>query len=208
MEKLTRRQRQVFEIIIAMIKEKEYPPTLKELAERLGAASRNTAVKHLTVLHRKGYIHWEKNKARSIKILESLGLFDAAGELSLPLVGHVTAGAPMLAEENIERYVKIPRVLIRSNDAHFLLRVRGESMQNAGILDKDLVVVRSQNSANAGEIVVALLGNEATVKRLASRDGASYLKAENPAFADIIPQGEWSIQGKVVSLVRENVALD
>lgn len=206
MEKLTRRQRQVFEIIIEMIKEQAYPPTLKELAAKLGAASRNTAVKHLTVLDRKGYIQWEKNKARSIKILEPLGLLDGEGERSLPLVGLVTAGVPMLAEENIERYVTVPRVLVRSDEPHFLLRVRGDSMKNAGILDQDLVVVRSQSSATVGEIVVALLGTEATVKRLAARDGARYLKAENPAFADIFPQGEWTIQGKVVSLVRESVA--
>ncbi|MBN1479997.1 transcriptional repressor LexA [candidate division KSB1 bacterium] len=205
MEKLTKRQRQVFEIIIGMIKEKEYPPTLKELADSLGAASRNTAVKHLTVLDRKGYIQWEKNKARSIRILEPLGLLDSEAEQSLPLVGAVTAGTPMLAEENIERYMPVPKMLIRSNDKHFLLRVQGESMKNAGILDNDLVVVRSQNSANTGDIVVALMQDSATVKRLAHKNGSRYLKAENPDFPDIYPEGEWSIQGKVVSLVRETV---
>ena len=205
MEKLTKRQREVFEIIIRMIKEKEYPPTLKELAETLGAASRNTAVKHLTVLDRKGYIHWEKNKARSIKILEPMGLLDDESELSLPLVGAVTAGVPMLAEENIERFVTVPKTLVRSGDKHFLLRVQGESMKNAGIFHEDLVVVRSQNSADVGDIVVALMGGEATVKRLADKSGQRYLKAENPEFSDIYPQGEWAIQGKVVSLVREYV---
>lgn len=206
MQKLTRRQREVLEIIIGLIKEKEYPPTLKELAETLGAASRNTAVKHLTVLDRKGYIKWEKNKARSIKILEPMGLLDGEEELSLPLVGAVTAGVPMLAEENIDRYITVPKLLIRSSDNHFLLRVQGESMKNAGILDKDLVVVRSQSSADVGDIVVALMGSEATVKRLAIKNGARYLRAENPEFSDILPEGEWSIQGKVVSLVRESVA--
>ena len=92
MEKLTKRQREVFETIVKLIKENEYPPTLKELAEQLGASSRNTAVKHLTVLDRKGYILWEKNKARGIKVLESMGLFDRDDEYSLPLVGAVTAG--------------------------------------------------------------------------------------------------------------------
>lgn len=205
MQKLTRRQREVLEIIIGMIKEKEYPPTLKELAETLGAASRNTAVKHLTVLDRKGYIQWEKNKARSIRILEPLGLLDSEDQQSLPLVGAVTAGIPMLAEENIERYLPIPKMLIRSRDKHFLLRVQGESMKNAGILDKDLVVVQSQKSANIGDIVVALMEDSATVKRLAQKNGNRYLKAENPDFPDIYPEGEWSIQGKVVSLVRETV---
>jgi repressor LexA len=206
MEKLTKRQREVFEVIIDLIKQKEYPPTLKELAEELGAASRNTAVKHLTVLDRKGYLHWEKNKARGIKILEPLGLLDKDDETSLPLVGVVTAGAPMLAEENIERFVSVPKYLVHSADKHFLLRVKGDSMKNAGILNKDLVVVRSQSAANVGDIVVALLEDQATVKRLASSDGRRYLKAENPEYQDIHPDSEWAIQGKVVSLVRESVA--
>ncbi len=205
MQKLTRRQREVFEVIIDMIKENEYPPTLKELAETLGAASRNTAVKHLTVLDRKGYLKWEKNKARGIRILEPLGLLDKEDELSLPLIGVVTAGAPMLAEENIEKYVPVPKYLLQSADKHFLLRVNGDSMKNAGILDKDLVVVRSQNSANLGDIVVALLQEQATVKRLATKDGRRFLKAENPEYSDIHPDSEWAIQGKVVSLVREHV---
>jgi len=205
MEKLTRRQREVLEIIINMIKEKEYPPTLKELADMLGASSRNTAVKHLTVLDRKGYIQWEKNKARGIRILEPLGLLDRTEETSLPLVGSITAGVPMLAEENIERYIRVPKYLVRSSDKHFLLRVKGESMKNAGILDGDLVVVRSQSSADAGDIIVALLEGDATVKRLAVQNGQYYLKAENPEFPHIYPKRDWSVQGKVVSLVRESV---
>lgn len=205
MEKLTKRQREVFKVVIDLIKENEYPPTLKELADRLGAASRNTAVKHLTVLDRKGYLLWEKNKARGIKILEPLGLLDNEDEISLPLVGMVTAGVPMLAEENVERYVPVPKYLLHSNDKHFLLRVTGDSMKDAGILDKDLVVVHSQNAGNVGDIVVALLEDKATVKRLATKDGRRYLKAENPEYQDIHPDSEWSIQGKVVSLVRESI---
>ncbi len=205
MEKLTKRQQEVFETILRMMKENEYPPTLKELADELGAASRNTAVKHLTVLDRKHYIKWEKNKARGIKILQHKGLLDRGEEQSLPLVGAVTAGLPMLAEENIERYVPVPKYLIRSGDTHFLLRVQGESMKNAGILDHDLVVVRSQNAADVGDVVVALMDSEATVKRLAVNSGQRYLKAENPEFADIVPEGDWTIQGRVVALVRESI---
>jgi repressor LexA len=163
-------------------------------------------VKHLAMLDRKGFIHWEKNTARGIKVLEHRGLFDRESETSLPLVGAVTAGAPMLAEENIERYVPIPKYLMRSTDRHFLLRVNGESMRNAGILSDDLVVVRSQNNADIGEVVVALMNGEATVKRLAVNEGQRYLKAENPQYPDIFPEGEWSIQGRVVALVREKVA--
>lgn len=205
MEKLTKRQQEVFETIIRMMKENEYPPTLKELADELGAASRNTAVKHLTILDRKHYIKWEKNKARGIKVLEHKGLLDRGEEQSVPLVGAVTAGLPMLAEENIERYVPVPKYLIRSGDRHFLLRVQGESMKNAGILDDDLVVVRSQNTADVGDVIVALMDGEATVKRLAAQSGQRYLKAENPEFSDIHPGDEWTIQGKVVALVRETI---
>lgn len=205
METLTRRQQEVFETIIRMMKIKEYPPTLKELADELGAASRNTAVKHLALLERKGYIKWDKGKARGIKILEHKGLLDSEDEKSLPLVGSVPAGRPMLAEQNIERYVPTPKYLLRSRGQHFLLRVHGESMKNAGILDNDLVVVRSQKGADIGDIVVALIGGEATVKRLAAKNGRRYLKAENPDFKDIHPKDEWAIQGKVVALMRENI---
>ncbi len=205
MEKLTERQQEVLETIVRLIKEKEYPPTLQELSDELGAASRNTAVKHLAALARKGYISWEKNIARGIRVLEHKGLLDGGDEVSLPLVGTVRAGMPMLAEENVERYVAVPKYLLRSSGRHFLLRVKGDSMRNAGILDKDLVVVRSQSAALIGEIVVALLGGEATVKRLAARDGIPYLKAENPNYPDIHPDEEWSIQGKVVALLRETV---
>jgi repressor LexA len=205
MEKLTPKQQKAFESIIKTIKEKGYPPTITELRDALGAASRNTAVKYFHILARKGYIHWENNKARGVQILHRKDMLDGADEQSLPLVGAVTAGLPMLAEENIERYISVPRFLIRSASKHFLLRVKGSSMRNAGIYDKDLVIVRSQKSADIGDIVVALINNEATVKRLAMDKNRRYLKAENPEYKDIYPQEEWEIQGKVVSLLRESV---
>ena len=204
MEKLTKRQQEVLETVIRLIKEKEFPPTLQELSDELGAASRNTAVKHLTMLDRKGYIRWEKNIARGIRVLEHKGLMDGEREASLPLVGSVPAGAPMLAEENIERYVPVPTYLLRSG-RHFLLRVKGDSMKNAGILNGDLVIVRSQSEADLGDVVVALMNGEATVKRLAAKEGQRYLKPDNPQYADIYPETEWRIQGKVVALLRESV---
>ncbi|MDZ7315616.1 MAG: transcriptional repressor LexA, partial [candidate division KSB1 bacterium] len=179
--------------------------TLQELTEELGASSRNTAVKHLSTLARKGYIVWEKNIARGIRVLETGGELTVGKEVRLPLVGTVTAGMPILAEENIERYLAVPKYLLHSPGRHFLLRVKGDSMRNAGILHNDVVIVRSQQIADLGDIVVALIGNEATVKRLAAENGRLYLKAENPLYPDLRPEEEWSIQGKVVALLRENV---
>ncbi len=203
MEKLTAKQKKALQVIIKKTQEQGYPPTLKEITESLGAASRTTAVKYLNLLSRKGYILWERNKARGIQVL---GLQEGSGaEQGLPLIGTVTAGLPMLAEENIERYIAVPRSLLRSGDPHFLLRVTGDSMTGAGILPNDLVVVRSQQDAEPGDVVVALIHGEATVKRLAVTATQRYLKAENPAYADIYPQGEWGVQGKVVALVREEV---
>lgn len=205
MKKITQRQQTTLDIITSSIREKGYPPTLKELAAALGVSSRNSAVKHLAALTKKKYIVWENNKARGIRLLEKAGGLGAEQEVRLPLVGAVTAGVPMLAEENIERYISVPHSLVRSHNRHFLLKVQGESMKDAGILNKDLVIVRSQATANPGDVVVALIESEATVKRLAEKKGQRFLKAENPDFADIYPVGEWSVQGRVVALLRENI---
>ena len=204
MKKLTEKQEGVLKIIARKIRRDNMPPTLQEITDELGAASRNTAVKYLDALQKKGYLKWGV-KARGIQLLEAKGLLDREDELSLPLVGAVTAGMPMLAEENIERYVPVPRLLVRSLGKHFLLRVQGDSMKNAGILDGDLVVVRSGSSAETGDVVVALIEDEATVKRLMSDGRKRYLKPENPDYPEIHPRGDWKIQGRVVGLIRENV---
>ncbi len=201
MEKLSSKQEKALELIIKRAREQGYPPTLAELTKELGAASRNTAVKYLRILARKGYIIWDRNKARGIQVAGEPG----GEEGGVPLIGSVAAGTPMLAEQNIERYVPVPRFLLRAAGPHFLLRVAGESMINAGILHGDLVLVHAQPQADVGDVVVALIDSEATVKRLAQRDGRRYLHAENPAHADIHPTGEWSVQGKVVALLREEV---
>jgi len=205
MEKLSRKQEQALELIAGKIRAQGYPPTLAELTEAMGAASRNTAVKYLKILSRKGYIAWEHNKARGIQILEKRGWASAGDEVNLPLIGLVAAGTPLLAEQNIERTLPVPRTLLRSSLPHFLLRVKGDSMLGAGILPDDLVVVRSQADADIGDVVVALLDGEATVKRLAQAQGQRFLKAENPAYRNLNPEGEWAIQGRVVALIREQV---
>ena len=212
MKELTERQREVLNLIIDRTNRFGLPPTLEELKEALGVASKFGVVRHLSALVKKGFIT-RSNKARDIQILrgpdrEPLTIakyFPTGEELQLPLIGTVTAGAPILAEENIERHIVVPRYLVHSSQPCFVLRIQGYSMIRAGILDGDFVIVLSTYQAQNGDIVVALVGNEVTVKRLVTTGTQSYLKAENPQYEDIYPQEDWSIQGKVIALIREKV---
>lgn len=204
MKKLTEKQERVLRLIARWVKDEGYPPTLQEMADELGVASKNAVVKMLQALEKKGYIR-KSSLARGIQFVESMGLLDKDNESSLPVIGAVTAGMPMLAQENIERFVQVPRTLLRGSGRHFLLRVKGDSMRNAGILDGDLVVVNADQNAQAGDIVVALLGQETTVKRLMVKSGIHFLKAENPDYPNIYPETEWTAQGRVVALIREMV---
>ncbi|MFQ5864260.1 MAG: transcriptional repressor LexA [bacterium] len=206
MKALTEKQKNVLRLIAEKIKGVGYPPTLQELADELGVSSKNAVLKHLTALEKKGYIgKREGGAARGIRILESLGFLDSPDENSVPLVGAVAAGSPLLAEENVERYLTVPRYLLPSKGDYFALRVQGDSMIDAGIYQDDLVIVRATKRANNGDIVVALIGNETTVKRFMAKGNQKYLKPENPKYSDIQPREEWSIQGKVVALIRESV---
>lgn len=206
MKSLTDKQKNVLKLIAEKVNEVGYPPTLQELADALGVASKNAVLKHLNALEKKGYIgKREGGAARGIRILESLGFLDGPDVSSLPLVGSVSAGSPLLAEENVESYVSIPKNILPGKGEYFALRVQGDSMVNAGIFENDLVVVLSTNRASNGDIVVALVGNETTVKRFVSTGNDWYLKPENPRYPEIRPTEEWSIQGKVVALIRNSV---
>ncbi len=212
MNELTDKQREILNSIIDRIHETGVPPTLDELKEEFGFASKFAVVRHLEALAKKGFIK-RSNKARDIQILRgpnkepvSVGKYlSTEDDLMLPLIGTVTAGTPILTEENIDRHMAVPRYLVRTSQACFMLRVQGYSMIRAGILDGDYVIVQSTNQAQNNDIVVALVGNEVTVKRLVTTGLQSYLKAENPQYADIYPQEDWSIQGKVLALIRERV---
>jgi repressor LexA len=120
-------------------------------------------------------------------------------------LGKVAAGFPILAEENVSDHIPIPRQMIRQEGRYFALRVNGDSMINAGIFDGDLVLVLATRNARHGDIVVALIGDEVTVKRLIIKDGKKFLQAENPDYPNLYPQEEWSIQGKVVGLIRDRL---
>lgn len=202
MKKLSPRQKELLEHIAAHIEEKGYPPSYQELANRMNIKSKFAILKHIDALVSKGYLE-KDSTARALRIINPEYAPANKEKADIPLIGRVAAGQPILAQENIERYVSIPRALIKSEGRYYALKVRGDSMVNAGILDDDLVVVNSTHQAFNKDIVVALINDEVTVKRLMVGNNKTYLKAENPNFSDIYPQGEWSIQGKVVGLIRE-----
>jgi repressor LexA len=204
MKEITQRQKAVLQFIAEYIGQFGYPPTFQEIADAFGIVSKHGVVRHLQALERKGYITRSDTLARSIRIVHPQ--YQPPSEVvQVPLVGRVAAGYPILAEENIEDHVMLPRTLVKSEGRYFALRVQGDSMVNAGILDGDMVVVQSSAMAQAGEIVVALVGDEVTVKRLVIQNDHKFLKAENPLHPNIYPQNEWSIQGKVVGLIRDNI---
>lgn len=202
MKKLTARQREIFQFINEEVMKKNYPPSVREICERMGLSSSSTVHAHLKALEKKGYIKRDPTKPRAIEILDSsLTPKQKRTQRLVPLVGHVTAGIPVLAEENIEDYLALPEELVKG-DTVFLLRVKGESMKNAGILPDDLVVVRQQPFAENGEIVVALLGDEATVKRFYRDSEQIRLQPENPDFEVIVSREDIRVLGKVTGLIR------
>lgn len=206
MKALTKKQENVLRLIAEKVNEDGFPPTLQELADELGVASKNAVLKHLGALEKKGYIgKRESGAARGIRILESMGYLDGPNVSNVPLVGSVPAGSPLLAEENVERYLTVPKELVPAKGEYFALKVQGDSMINAGIHEDDLVVVQHTNYANNGDIVVALIGNETTVKRFVNNGEDRYLKPENTKYTDIRPTEEWSVQGKVIALIRQSV---
>jgi len=204
MKGLTDRQKTILNIIAENVENYGYPPSYQELANRLNISSKNAIKKHVDALVSKGYLE-KGGLARTLKITDSEYEPKSQFASEVPLIGHVAAGFPILAEQNIERYVPVPRAFIKSEGKYFALRVRGDSMIEAGIIEDDLVIVKASNVGEHMDIVVALINDEVTVKRLIIKDSLNYLKAENPAYNNIYPQEAWSIQGKVVGLVRENI---
>ncbi len=198
---LTERQRQVLEHIATSIRRHGIVPSVREIGQALGMRSPSTVHQHLTALERKGYIKRHGDRMRVLEVLDRRIVPDGEQVAHLPLVGRVSAGVPILAEENIEELIPVPRKMVGWQDDNcFLLTVRGDSMVNAGIFDGDMVIVRSQPTAEPGEIVVALIGEEATVKRLADDGPRPHLVPENPRYAPM--HDEFEIIGKVVGLLR------
>ena len=188
MPRTSNKRQEIYEFLRDFITENGYPPTVREIMAAVGLHSTASVHYHLTELNRSGLISVTGTKNRAISLTEGRGV---------PLIGVVTAGLPILAVENIEGYLPW-----EGEAGCFALRVRGDSMIEAGILDGDKVIVRPQPSAENGEIVVALLGDEATVKRLKRKDGHVWLMPENPAYSPI-PGDEAQILGRVKAIYRE-----
>lgn len=198
MAEISKMQRRIYEYIAACIREQGYAPSVREIGEAVGLKSPSTVHFHLKRLEEAGVISKGAGKGRAIALAEQVSQ-QPQPEDRIPIVGNVAAGSPILAEECIEDYLTFDTG--GHGDEYFALRVRGESMLNAGILPGDLVVVRRQQTANNGEIVVALLEDEATVKRLSRRNGEIWLLPENDDYSPI--DGTCAtIMGKVTAVVR------
>ena len=190
-------QQKILDFIRSEIETKGYPPSVREICAAVGLRSTSSVHMHLTQLEKKGLIRRDATKPRAMELLDS----PLSKARTVPLVGKVTAGQPILAIENIEDQLIIPNDLAAMDTELFALRVQGESMIEAGILDGDIVIVHSQERAENGDIIVALIGDEATLKRIYYENGHVRLQPENHTMAPIIvPRAE--VRGKVVALVR------
>lgn len=196
MKELTSKQQKIYDYILAYTADQGYPPSVREIAAAVGLKSPSTVHFHLKALEEAGAINRGTGKTRAITAAEDGG---ASHVNEVPLLGSVAAGAPILAEECVEEY--LPFDTAGRSGEHFALRIRGESMLKAGILPGDIVVVRQQRDAYNGEIVIALIGDEATCKRLDRRSGHAWLLPENDDY-EPIDGAEAVILGKVVGLIR------
>ena len=203
---LTKRQQEIFDFIRKYSAKYGYPPTVRDIGKAVGLASSSTVHAHLANLEKIGRLRRDPSKPRAIELLDKAvdaavgGVRSIVSQDSLPLLGSVAAGQPILAEENVEEYVSVPD-FAGGGDGDYLLRIRGESMKNAGIMEDDLVVVHQQETAQQGDIVVALLGEEATVKRYFRESDHIRLQPENETMEPIRSQ-EVKVLGRVVGLLR------
>ena len=202
---LTKRQQEIFDFIKRYSAKYGYPPTVRDIGKAVGLASSSTVHAHLANLEKIGLVRRDPTKPRALELLDRAAQGVQAGvqtflQPGLPLVGQVAAGQPIVAEENIEDYIQTPS-FAGGEDGEFLLRVRGDSMEDAGIIEGDLVVVRSQEHAQDGDIVVALVGEEATVKRFFQESDHVRLQPENPSMEPIRSR-DVRVLGKVVGLMR------
>jgi repressor LexA len=197
---LTVRQREIYDFMLRVIREKGYAPSIPEIGARFKIASTNGVADHLKALERKGYIR--RVGKRAIEVANAWGKAALSVTREVAVLGRIPAGKPFLSEENIEGFLTIPSAM--GSGKLFALQVKGDSMIGAGILDGDQVIVKQQSTAENGEIICALIEGEATLKRFYQKEDAITLKAENEQYTPIIvSQGEFRIIGKVVGLLRK-----
>jgi repressor LexA len=197
---LTDRQKAIYDFLVKTIRERGFAPSIAEIGRQFKIVSTNGVSDHLKALERKGYIH--RVGKRAIEVSNALGKSVLTAARELPVIGRVAAGKPLLSEENIEEFITVPNDI--GSGKRFALRVKGDSMIGAGILDGDRVIVKQQGTAENGDIVCALIEGEATLKRFFKSEGVITLKAENENYAPIVvSEGEFRVVGKVVGLLRK-----
>ncbi len=197
---LTRRQLEILTFVHRYADAHGYPPSVREIGQALGLTSSSTVHSHLAALGKKGYLRRDPSKPRALEILRDEHEIPPRKVVSLPVVGHVTAGQPIVAQQNVEEYFPFPADFIKSEEC-FILHVRGDSMVDAGIFDGDLLVVRAQQTAKSGDIVVARLEDEATVKRFYREGDRIRLQPENRSMEPIYAR-DVAIEGIAVALIR------
>ena len=198
--KISKKQQEILEYIKMQILQRGFPPAVREICEAVNLKSTSSVHSHLETLEKNGYIRRDPTKPRAIEILDESFNLTRREMAQVPIIGRVAAGEPLLAEQNIEDYFPIPVERLPNNQT-FLLRVRGDSMVNVGILDGDYILVEQRPTAENGEIVVALVEDGATVKRFFKEDGHYRLQPENDAMDPIIVD-EVTILGKMIGLLR------
>jgi repressor LexA len=202
-KELTKRQQEIYDFIRKYSAKYGYPPTVRDIGKAVGLASSSTVHAHLANLEKVGVLRRDPSKPRALELLDRAtgAVKSVVRPNGLPLVGRVAAGSPILAEENIEEYVDVPE-LAGGDEGEFVLTVRGDSMKNVGIMEGDYVVVRPQEVANDGEIVVALVGDEATVKRFFREADHVRLQPENETMEPIRTR-DARVIGRVVGVLRK-----
>jgi repressor LexA len=199
-DQLTDRQAKILDYIRYVTKVRNYPPSVREIGEAVGLSSSSTVHNHLNQLERRGLIKRDPSKSRTVQLVGDAEVDNQRrNAVAVPIIGNVAAGAPILAEQNIEDHLLLSPEL--AQDGYFLLKVRGDSMVNAGILDGDMVLVRPQQEASNGSVVVALVDGDATVKRFERGNGHVKLIAENPAYEPIVTSNV-SLVGVVRGVIR------
>ena len=203
---LTERQQKIYDFIAETIRSRGAPPTIREIMDAFDINSTNGVRTTLAALEKKGHIRRHARLSRGIELVDYVEPEAPSADMrEVPLIGRVAAGAPILATQNIESTLNVDKSLVPASGDIFALRVHGESMQNAGILDGDVVLARRQENAERGDIIVALIGEDATVKRYSPNSDGIHLLPENDAFEPIFispDTDDFSIAGKVVGLIR------